>query len=459
MPDFDAKADTPATAMDAADKIPFGDVSADGWDTITAAKALKAIADVTDNAAGVRTALGLGTAAQQNTGAFDAAGAAAAAQAASQPLDADLTAIAAIATTDFGRALLTQADAAALRSAAALGSVATLDSDADGTLAANSDAKIATQKAVKTYVDANGGFDGTLEGTLIVRQSGGVAGTDEVHVSHDGTRGLVDSIDGELRLRGPGGLNVATPGFVSGIAVRNGDFGNAVSCRLGYTGSNLHVNNVYFGDPHSAVGDMSLNYVSAGVLKVGDGSTGGGQLEFPQVADVGTPSTNCGRLGAEDVGGTAELIASDEAGNETQITPHANDGPPELYDETPGQEHVIRTINRFAGTVEFLNLTRLAKAVESGTPAKCYHSEKLASFNARTGRHKAPLDWAAVQADKQRAYDEARADELIKLAEWQALPADRRTGQAPIVRPARSIVKPAPDWIRATPRKDPKKPS
>lgn len=48
---------------------------------------------------------------------FDAAGAAAAAQAASQPLDSDLTAIAALSTTSFGRSLLGLADAAAARAA------------------------------------------------------------------------------------------------------------------------------------------------------------------------------------------------------------------------------------------------------------------------------------------------------------------------------------------------------
>lgn len=50
---------------------------------------------------------------------FDAAGAAAAAQAASQPLDSDLTAIAALSTTTFGRSLLALADAAALANATA----------------------------------------------------------------------------------------------------------------------------------------------------------------------------------------------------------------------------------------------------------------------------------------------------------------------------------------------------
>lgn len=82
-----------------------------------------------DAAAG-RTALGLGTAATAATGAFDAAGAAASAQAASQPVDSDLTAIALLATTSFGRNLLTLADAAAVRSALSLGSAAQSSSTA-----------------------------------------------------------------------------------------------------------------------------------------------------------------------------------------------------------------------------------------------------------------------------------------------------------------------------------------
>ena len=56
---------------------------------------------------------------------YDAAGAAAAAAAASQPLDSDLTAIAALTTTSYGRAFLGLADAAAARTALALGTAAT----------------------------------------------------------------------------------------------------------------------------------------------------------------------------------------------------------------------------------------------------------------------------------------------------------------------------------------------
>ena len=53
------------------------------------------------NAAAVRTAIGLGTAAQSATGDF-------------QPADSDLTAIAALSTTTYGRSLLAAADAAAV---------------------------------------------------------------------------------------------------------------------------------------------------------------------------------------------------------------------------------------------------------------------------------------------------------------------------------------------------------
>jgi hypothetical protein len=82
-----------------------------------------------------RTALGLGTAALSNTGDFDAAGSAAAAQAAaiaaSQPLDADLTAIAGLSTN--GLVERTGAGTAAIR---AIGVAASTDvptrADADG---------------------------------------------------------------------------------------------------------------------------------------------------------------------------------------------------------------------------------------------------------------------------------------------------------------------------------------
>lgn len=65
--------------------------------------------------------------------ASDTAGAAAAAQAASQPLNSGLTSIAALATTTFGRGLLTSADAPGLRTTAGLGTLATQSGTFSGT--------------------------------------------------------------------------------------------------------------------------------------------------------------------------------------------------------------------------------------------------------------------------------------------------------------------------------------
>lgn len=107
------------------------------------------------DAAGGRTLLGLGSAATQPSTAFDAAGAAAAAQAASQPLDSDLTAIAALSTTSFGRALLALADAAAVR--AAIGAAATGEiAEVETASLSESDTKVPSSKLVKTSIAVKG---------------------------------------------------------------------------------------------------------------------------------------------------------------------------------------------------------------------------------------------------------------------------------------------------------------
>lgn len=72
-----------------------------------------------------------------------------------QPLDADLTSIAALATTNFGRSLLTQADAAATRTLLVLGGSATLNvGSTSGTVAAGNDTRLVNAvQTTGTYAD------------------------------------------------------------------------------------------------------------------------------------------------------------------------------------------------------------------------------------------------------------------------------------------------------------------
>lgn len=77
-----------------------------------------------------------------------------------QPLDSDLTTIAGLtATTDNFMVSVASAWASRtptqVKTTLGLGTGATLVTDTDGTLAANSDSNVATQKATKTYVDAH----------------------------------------------------------------------------------------------------------------------------------------------------------------------------------------------------------------------------------------------------------------------------------------------------------------
>ncbi len=81
-----------------------------------------------------------------------------------------------ITCTAFGRSLIDDAAASNGRTTLGLGTVSTLDSDTDTTLAANSDAKVATQKATKAYVDAAvaGGVADGDKGDITVSSTGTV---------------------------------------------------------------------------------------------------------------------------------------------------------------------------------------------------------------------------------------------------------------------------------------------
>ena len=190
--DFDAAG--AAAAAQAASQPLDGDLTAIAALTTTSyGRAFLALAD----AAAGRTALGLGTAATAATGDFDPAGSAAAAQAASQPLDADLTAIAALSTTAYGRAFLALADAAAGRTALGLGTAATQASgafDAAGSAAAAQAASQPLDSDLTTIAAAN-------NGTVLAATTAAFETADQTKLDGIATAATANDTDANLRAR------------------------------------------------------------------------------------------------------------------------------------------------------------------------------------------------------------------------------------------------------------------
>lgn len=110
-----------------------------------------------------------------------------------QPLDSDLTAIAAIATTAYGRGFLALANQAGLQ--------ALLGLDTDVALTANSDTKIATQKAVKAYAD------GLLDANNAYQYKGGIDASASPNYPA-ASAGWTYKITAAGKIGGAGGVNV-----------------------------------------------------------------------------------------------------------------------------------------------------------------------------------------------------------------------------------------------------------
>lgn len=148
-----------------------------------------------------------------------------------------------------------------------------LTRDTDGTLAGNSDTNIATQKAVKTYVDtqvASGGVVSSVFGRTgaVVKASGDYAVADVTGAAPLASPTFTGDPTGPTRTYGDNDTSLATTAFVQGALATRVDSGNSgTSKTLDWTQSNfilstLTGNVTYtFTAPSPALGVLVLEVV------------------------------------------------------------------------------------------------------------------------------------------------------------------------------------------------------
>lgn len=146
-------------------------------------------------------------------------------------------------------------------------------------------------------------------------------------------------------------------------------------------------------------------------------------------------------LYAKDVSSSSELFVRDEAGNKTQLSPHAKDSPGAAVVKDEPNAVVIHHTNAYLGTDEWIHLSALAKEVERLSGKKFIFSKPIAK-----------ADWDADQNARQAEYDRDRAAQLKALTDYQAGEAARKKKglreNPPVVREEKDIRKPKPDWLK-----------
>ena len=144
----------------------------------------------------------------------------------------------------------------------------------------------------------------------------------------------------------------------------------------------------------------------------------------------------------------AELLVKDGAGNETQLSSHAQDAPEWLYDWDTDQmsPRIVKEQNSYVGIIRYTNLTRQSRLTErlimsrsmpiSVQDKTVMYEETFEEHNERTGNNEQKIDWDADQL-------RMKAERDAEIAEWELQDEDESSGQRPI----EYIVRPKPAWL------------
>lgn len=169
---------------------------------------------------------------------------------------------------------------------------------------------------------------------------------------------------------------------------------------------------------------------AAGELVAGS-VTSSGFAQFTQIGADPTLAADSAGIYSKDVAGIAEMFVKDEAGNVTQISPHATDSPGAAIDaeSSDALPIVLRHANEFIGTEEWVHVSAMAKELEALTGKQFVYSRPLPGNRKK--------QWNEVQAthvakrDAERAEWATRRDAaLAKQAEYDALPDEEMAKQS-----------------------------
>jgi len=294
--------------------------------------------------------------------------------------------------------------------------------------AANASIKISSNSnnaAAGGPVDIEGGnnvFGGDI---FRVNRKGEAAGSAlRIDNSRLATFGQAVTITGNLNVSGTQNyLNVFRYGFNNGVFS---------------LGSNAHVQ--WTANDNSTVSrDVGIQRMATGILKVTDASTGGGALAFVQRV-APSAQIDSAMIYSKDVSGTAEMFVMDEAGNETQISPHAAQHAPDSMVDSAWDE-VGYSANYYTGVIVWTNRTR-----EANKAANARGYESFEEYNTRRGltgdAAMQMWDWDTVQAEHVAKSVQAHDAWLERKAKAEADKVEFSEAEPEII-----VAKPIPDFL------------